>query len=77
MGLITGITFIVLGYLIGSISFGLLIGKLIKGIDIRNFGSGSTGATYVARVCGAPWGIIALILDIGKAAIPLAITVYI
>ena len=77
MGLIIGITFIVLGYLVGSISFGLLIGKLIKGIDIRNFGSGSTGATNVARVCGAPWGIIALILDMGKAAIPLAITVYI
>lgn len=77
MGLITGITFIVLGYLIGSISFGLLIGKLIKGIDIRNFGSGSTGATNVARVCGPIWGIIALILDMGKAAIPVALTVYI
>ena len=67
----------VLAYLVGSISFGLLIGKLIKGIDIRNFGSGSTGATNVARVCGPIWGIIALILDMGKAAIPVALTVYI
>jgi len=77
MGVITGITFIVLGYLVGSISFGLLIGKLVKGIDIRNFGSGSTGATNVARVCGPIWGIVALALDMGKAAIPVAITVYI
>lgn len=77
MGVITGIVFIVLGYLVGSISFGLLIGKLIKDVDIRNFGSGSTGATNVARVCGPIWGIVALTLDMGKAAIPVAITVYI
>ena len=77
MNIIAGIIFVVLAYLVGSISFGLLIGKLIKGVDIRNFGSGSTGATNVARVCGPIWGIIALILDMGKAAIPVAITVYI
>ena len=76
MNIIAGIIFVVLAYLVGSISFGLLIGKLIKGIDIRNFGSGSTGATNVARVCGPIWGIIALILDMGKAAIPVALTVY-
>ena len=76
MNVIAGIIFVVLAYLVGSISFGLLIGKLIKGIDIRNFGSGSTGATNVARVCGPIWGIIALILDMGKAAIPVALTVY-
>ncbi|MEC7884847.1 MAG: glycerol-3-phosphate 1-O-acyltransferase PlsY [Chloroflexota bacterium] len=77
MNIIAGIIFVVLAYLVGSISFGLLIGKLIKGIDIRNFGSGSTGATNVARVCGPIWGIIALILDMSKAAIPVALTVYI
>ena len=77
MNIIAGIIFVVLAYLVGSISFGLLIGKLIKGIDIRNFGSGSTGATNVARVCGPIWGIISLILDMGKAAIPVALTVYI
>ena len=77
MNIIAGIIFVVLAYLVGSISFGLLIGKLIKRIDIRNFGSGSTGATNVARVCGPIWGIIALILDMGKAAIPVALTVYI
>ena len=71
------IIFVIGSYGIGSIPFGLLIGKLFKGIDIREFGSGSTGATNVARTCGPLWGILALILDMGKAAIPLSLAVYI
>ena len=74
---LTYITFILLSYIVASISFGLLIGKLSKGIDIREYGSGSTGATNVARNCGTAWGILALILDMGKAAIPLYIAMYI
>ena len=73
---LTYITFILLSYIVASISFGLLIGKLSKGIDIREYGSGSTGATNVARNCGTAWGILALILDMGKAAIPLYIAMY-
>ena len=71
------IIFVIASYAIGSIPFGLLIGKLIKGIDIREFGSRSTGATNVARTCGPLWGLLALILDMGKAAIPLSLAVYI
>jgi len=67
------LVFVTLAYLIGSISFGSLISKWVKGIDIRNVGSGSTGATNVARTCGSHWGIIVLLLDISKAAIPLFI----
>ena len=67
------LVFIILTYLIGSIPFGFLIGKLIKKIDIRKIGSGGTGATNVARTCGVSWGIIVLILDISKSAIPLFI----
>ena len=74
MGLLS-LVFIVLAYLIGSISFGFLIGKFVRGIDIRKIGSGSTGATNVARTCGIYWGSAALILDIGKAAIPLFIAI--
>ena len=72
---ILSLAFIFLTYLIGSISFGFLIGKFVRGIDIREVGSGSTGATNVTRTCGLYWGIIALILDIGKAAIPLFIAI--
>jgi len=61
-------------YLIGSIPFGFLIVKWIKGIDVRTQGSGNIGMTNVWRVAGAGWGIATLALDIlkGVAAIWIA-----
>jgi len=53
-------------YMIGSIPFGFLAGKLLKGIDIRNYGSGNVGATNVLRTLGATPGIGVLLLDAGK-----------
>lgn len=53
-------------YLCGSIPFGVLVTRIAKGVDVRDFGSGSTGFTNVYRVTGPfPAGIVAL-LDIGK-----------
>ena len=63
-------------YLIGSVPFGLLIGRIAKGVDIRDYGSGSTGATNLMRVCGAPYGITALSLDMSKAIIPMVVVIY-
>ncbi|NMB35815.1 MAG: glycerol-3-phosphate 1-O-acyltransferase PlsY [Firmicutes bacterium] len=54
---------IILSYLIGSVSFGYLIAKKTKGIDIRKIGSGSTGATNTARALGLKFFVIVLILD--------------
>ena len=51
-----------LGYLLGSIPFGLLVGRL-KGVDIRQHGSGNIGATNVVRVIGKKWGILVFALD--------------
>lgn len=61
-------------YLLGSISFGYLAGKYIKGVDIRNFGSGSTGTTNIMRTLGTGPAIFVLALDImkGLAAVALA-----
>ena len=61
-------------YLIGSIPFGFLIVKWVKGVDVRTQGSGNIGMTNVWRVAGAKWGIVTLALDIlkGVAAIWLA-----
>ncbi len=57
------------GYLIGSIPFGYIIVYLVKGIDIRNQGSGRTGGTNVFRAAGLPAGILTALLDVGKGAI--------
>lgn len=59
---------VVVAYLIGSIPFGLIIGKIASGIDIRNYGSGKTGATNVMRTAGTKLGILTIVLDVCKAA---------
>ena len=58
---------VVIGYLLGSIPFGLIIGKLKSGVDIRQQGSGKTGATNLMRVAGTKLGVLALVLDVVKA----------
>jgi len=59
----------VAGYIVGSIPFGYLVVKLVKGVDIRSQGSGRTGGTNVFRVAGFPAGLATALLDIGKGAI--------
>jgi len=65
---------VIVAYLLGSIPFGLIIGKLKKGVDIRQYGSGKTGATNLMRVAGTKFGLLALALDVvkGTAAVALA-----
>lgn len=63
-------------YVIGSIPTGYLIVKHFKGIDIRETGSGSTGATNVKRVMGTKWFFIVLFLDAMKGLIPVLISKY-
>jgi glycerol-3-phosphate acyltransferase PlsY len=58
---------IIIAYLIGSISFSYLIGRIIKGIDIRQHGSGNAGATNTYRVLGKWTGLTVLLLDVFKA----------
>tara|TARA_B100001996_G_scaffold302914_1_gene243595 strand:- start:144 stop:773 length:630 start_codon:yes stop_codon:yes gene_type:complete len=60
-------------YLIGSISFGRIISKLFKNIDITSQGSGNTGATNVLRSIGIPHGLLVLFLDMIKSIIPILI----
>lgn len=57
---------IIVSYLIGSIPTAYIFGRLLKGIDIRKFGSGNVGATNAFRVLGRKAGITVLILDIFK-----------
>ena len=57
---------IVASYLLGSVSFSVLIAKWVKGIDIRQHGSGNAGATNTLRVLGKGPGIAVLALDVAK-----------
>jgi glycerol-3-phosphate acyltransferase PlsY len=61
---------IVASYFAGSIPFGLIIARFVKGIDLRKHGSGNIGATNVGRVLGKKWGLICLFLDALKGLLP-------
>jgi len=60
-------------YLLGSIPFGYLIALWRSGRDIRDLGSGNIGATNVLRTQGKGWGLLTLILDAGKGAVPVLV----
>ena len=64
------VVLMIVAYILGSIPNALWIGKVFKGIDVRGHGSKNTGSTNAARVLGAKLGILTLILDISKGAIP-------
>ncbi|WP_054957139.1 glycerol-3-phosphate 1-O-acyltransferase PlsY [Paenibacillus dakarensis] len=57
---------IILCYMLGSVSFSVLLAKLLKGIDIRQHGSGNAGATNTLRVLGKGPAILVLALDVLK-----------
>jgi glycerol-3-phosphate acyltransferase PlsY len=63
-------------YLIGSIPCGLVMGKL-KGIDVREYGSGNIGTTNVLRTLGAKFGAIVLVADALKGVIAVLLARYI
>lgn len=56
-------------FLLGSLPWGLWFGRWMRGIDIRQFGSGNLGATNVYRILGPRAGVAVLLLDAGKGAV--------
>ena len=65
-----------LSYLFGSVPSGLIIVRLFKRVDVRDYGSGKTGMTNVLRTLGVPAAAIVLMLDMGKAVLSIAIARY-
>ena len=61
---------VVAGYLGGALPFGLWLGRLCAGVDVREHGSRNLGATNVYRVLGPRLGIATLLLDVLKGALP-------
>lgn len=66
----------IFSYLLGSIPFGLVVGKLFKKIDIREHGSKNVGSTNAVRVLGFKWGVLTFIFDCLKGALPILIVKY-
>lgn len=64
---------LLLSYLLGSISFSIIVGKLVGKVDIRNYGSGNAGATNALRVLGKGPAIVIFLLDIAKALVAVII----
>lgn len=66
---------IIASYLIGSIPAGYLMAKAVKGIDIRQHGSGNPGATNVFRVAGPVPGVLTFVVDFLKGLVPVLLAV--
>ena len=60
---------IILSYLVGSIPNSIIVTKIVKGIDIREHGSGNAGGTNVGRVLGFKYGVLVILLDALKGVI--------
>jgi acyl phosphate:glycerol-3-phosphate acyltransferase len=58
--------YLLVAFLLGALPFALWVGRLARGIDVREHGSGNMGATNVLRVLGPGWGVATLVLDVAK-----------
>jgi acyl phosphate:glycerol-3-phosphate acyltransferase len=63
------VLFILFAYLIGSIPTAVWISRYFFGVDIRDYGSGNSGATNTFRVLGSKWGCIVMSVDVLKGVI--------
>jgi glycerol-3-phosphate acyltransferase PlsY len=71
---LTLVTLLIGAYLLGSLPTGYVVAKAVKGIDIRQYGSGNTGATNVFRVVGKGAGVAVLVIDVLKGAAAVLLT---
>ncbi len=67
--MIFGYILLLISYLIGSIPFSIIIGKAIKGIDVRKHGSGNPGGTNSLRLLGKKVGALIIFFDVLKGAL--------
>ena len=71
---LTTLLLLAIGYLLGAIPSGYLAGRWLEGIDLRNCGSGSTGATNVLRNVGKVPALVVFLIDVGKGALAVLLT---
>lgn len=70
MNTLSPLLFPLLGYVLGSLPFAIWITRLVKGVDVRNAGSGHATTTNTIRQAGFGWGALVLLLDIAKGFLP-------
>lgn len=73
-GQLAGLLLVILSFFVGAIPWGYLAGKAARGIDLRDVGSGGTGATNVLRALGAKASVAVAILDVLKGLLPVLFT---
>jgi glycerol-3-phosphate acyltransferase PlsY len=73
---LTAIGLVALGYLVGSLSPSVFLGKLFKGVDVRKHGSGNAGTTNAFRVLGVKLGLAVLVADVLKGVLPVLLAKY-
>lgn len=66
----TNFIFPILGYVLGSLPFSIWVTRHVKGVDVRNAGSGHATTTNTIRQAGFGWGALVLVLDIAKGFLP-------
>ena len=66
---------ILVGYIVGSIPWALIVGKVFYGVDVRKHGSGNLGGTNVLRTLGKVPGISVMVLDALKALLFMAVLI--
>lgn len=60
---------VIVSYLLGSVAFSILIARWVRGIDIRQHGSGNAGATNTLRILGKGPALLVFLLDVGKGVL--------
>lgn len=73
----TSLTWTLIGFLLGSLPISVWLGKLVLRTDIRDYGDGNPGGTNVLRAGGRGLGLLAIILDMLKGAIPVSLAHYV
>jgi acyl phosphate:glycerol-3-phosphate acyltransferase len=77
LGIVAFVALLLVAYLLGSIPFGLVVGKLFYGVDVREHGSGNVGTTNVFRVLGTKAGVAVLVCDMLKGYVPAVIAAHV
>lgn len=70
---LTSAGLVVLGYLVGSVSPSVFLGRAVRGVDVRKVGSGNAGTTNAFRALGVKLGIAVLLADLLKGVLPVLI----